>query len=565
MSIVIRWGADALPNGTGRAPALDQEAWEGAYLRLVNGARPASDVRPLSALLQAAAPFRPDGPLPIAIAHFAYSVPDQSGERSAFLACGLLHDQWGLAAPTYRGRSVPFLYSEDFHITAPGLPAPDAVELDAGDGFRPLAAGTPVVVDYPAFGPVDVAVRCTYGAEALTARFTLTLSDEPAAPPPDETWPLHGACGNTGTAYVYLAHGASTVTHPIVMVEGFPGGHPADYLYDTLDQYGTATSLRAAGHDIVVVGLDQGMDLVQRNADVLVDCVRQAIARTPEPLVVGGMSMGGLIARYALAAMEARGEPHQTDVFLTIDTPHAGTYTSLAAQWFVQSLVPYLPALGPYKELLDSPANQQFDLWWLHDGVVVTSPLRDELVRDLAALGDYPSLPRKLAVSSGRGDGVRTAAPGAQTLDWTGEPWVRVELRALADGAADTIGQGRWYEADPPELAPLRFDAGVPWEGAPGGQEPYNGQVAQIAASLGCGTVAHALDSTCTVPTVSALDLPQDPFAPVPPAGSGAGPFDDYAFCAANEQHLAITPEVAAWLLAALGSPLAIEKGPLHG
>jgi len=552
MSIVVRWGADALPNGADRAPALAQSAWEGAYLKLVNGARPASDVRPLPELLEATTPFRPDGPLPIGIARFAYSVPGESGERTAFLACGLLHDQWGVAAPTYRGRSVPFLYSEDFHVTNPGLPTPDTVELDAGHGFSPLTPGAPTVVDFPASGPVQVAVRCTYGAQALTARFTLTLSDTPAAPVPDETWQLRGACGNTGTAWVYLADGASALGRPIVMVEGFPGGHPADYLYDTLDQHGTATSLRAAGRDIVLVGLDQGMDLVQRNADVLVDCINQAIARTSEPLVVGGLSMGGLISRYALAAMEARGEKHQTEVFLTIDTPHAGTYTSLAAQWFVQSFAPYLPSLAAYKELLDSKANQQFDLWWLNDGTVVTSPLRDELMRDLAAVGDYPSLPRKLAVSSGRGDGVRTAPPGVQTLDWTGEPWAQVELHALGD-AGQTIGQGSWYEAKPPDLAPLRFDAGPAWEGAPGGQEPYNGEVAEIAAGLGCGTVAHAFDSTCTVPTVSALDLRQDPFAPVPPAGLGAGPFDDYAFCAANEQHLEITPEVSEWLLAALG------------
>jgi Putative serine esterase (DUF676) len=567
MSILVRWGADALPDGTDPAPALTQAAWEGAYLRLVNGARPASDMRPLPAILAATAAFRPDGPLPVAIASFRYSVPDAPGERRAFLASGLLHDQWGLASPVYRGRSVPFLYSPDFHLTNPGAPAPDAVELDPGDGggFRALPPGAPLLVDYAQPGPIQVGVRCSYGAQALTARFALTLSDRPAAPVPDETWPLHGASGNTGSAWVYRANGAGAVSNPIVMVEGFPGGHPPDYLYDTLDQHGTATGLRAAGHDLVLVGLQQGMDLVQRNADVLVDCIRQAIARAEAPLVVGGMSMGGLVSRYALAAMEARGEPHHTAVFLTIDTPHAGTYTSLAAQWFVQSFAPYLPALDAYRELLDSPANQQFDLWWLHDGVAATSPLREQLMRDLAALGDYPALPRKLAISSGRGDGARTVADGVQTLSWAGDPWVAAELRTLAEGAPTTIGQGRWYEADPPVLAPLSFDAGVAWEGVPGGQEPYNGEVAQIAAGLGCGTVAHAVDSTCTVPTVSALDLRQDPFAPVPPPGSGAGPFDDYTFCDENEQHLVFTPAVSAWLLAALGSPLATEAGPLHG
>jgi len=412
---------------------------------------------------------------------------------------------------------------------------------------------------------VRVTLQCTYGTETLSAAFTVTLSEQPAAPVPDQTIALSAACGNTGSAWAYLAKGGSKLTHPLIMVEGFPGGHAPDYLYDILDQQGTATALRAAGYDVVIVGLNEGMDTVQRNAEVLVDCIRKVRTATDQPLVVGGLSMGGLISRYALLAMEARLEPHGADVFLTIDTPHRGTYTSLAAQWFVQSFLPHLPVLGAYAALLDSPANQQFDLWWLHDGAVQTSPLRDELVSDFAELGDWPKLPRKLAASSGRGDGVRTATPGAQVLSWNGQPWVTAELHALADHAPQAIGQGTWFDAVPPELPALTFDAGIAWEGAPGGQEPYNGQVAAIAAGLGCGTVSHELDSICTVPTISALGIDQDPFAPVPPPGSGASPFDDYAFSADNEPHLTITPQVSTWLLAALGSPATTQAAPTVG
>jgi cytochrome P450 len=560
-SILIRWGAGELPTGTGTAPVLDQLQWEGLYTRLENGAGSSGAVRPLVEVLAATTPFRPDGPLPIGIAHFEYSVPDDPATHGTFFASALLHDQWGLAQATYRGRTVPFLVSDGFHL---GAPPPHAVELDPGDGggFRAIELGTPLTVDYADFATVQVALRCTYGTETLSAAFTLTLSAQPAAPVPDETVPLRGDCGNTGSAWIYLADGASALAHPLIMVEGFPGGHPADYLYDILDQQGTASALRAAGYDLVIVGLGQGMDKVQRNADVLVDCIRKVRKLTDHPLVVGGMSMGGLISRYALLAMEARLEPHGAAVFLTIDTPHRGTYTSLAAQWFVQSLLPYLPALGPYAALLDSPANQQFDLWWLHDGAVQTSQLRDELVGDFAELGDYPKLPRKLAISAGRGDGARTATPGTQVLSWDGQPWVTAELHALADHAPQTIGQGTWFEAVPEALPALTFDGGIAWEGAPGGQEAYNGQVAAIAAGIGCGTVSHELDSICTVPTISALGLDQDPFAPVPAPGAGAGPFDDYAFAEANEPHLTITPKVSAWVLTALGSPQTTAAGP---
>jgi cytochrome P450 len=559
--IVVRWGAGELPTGTGTAPALSQLQWEGLYTRLENGAGSSGAVRPLVAVLAATTPLRPDGPLPIAVARFDYSVPGDPAEHETFFAAALLHDQWGLAQPTYRGRTVPFLVSDAFFL---GAAPPDSVELDPGDGggFRAVTPDTPLTATYADFAAVTATLRCTYGPDTRTAAFTVTLSDQPAAPVPDQTIALSGACGNTGSAWVYLAKGASKLTHPLIMVEGFPGGHPPDYLYDTLDQQGTATALRAAGYDVVIVGLNQGMDKVQRNADVLVDCIRKVRTSTNQPLVVGGTSMGGLISRYALLAMEARMEPHGAAVFLTIDTPHRGTYTSLAAQWFVQSFLAHLPALGAYAALLDSPANQQFDLWWLHDGAVQTSRLRDELMSDFAELGDWPKLPRKLAVSAGRGDGLRTAAAGAQVMSWSGEPWVTAELHALADHAPQTIGEGTWFDAVPPALPALTFDGGIAWEGAPGGQEPYNGQVAAIAQGVGCGTVTHELDSICTVPTISALGLDQDPFAPVPPPGSGASPFDDYACSADNEPHLTITPEVSAWLLTTLGSPPTSEAGP---
>jgi hypothetical protein len=590
--VLIWWGASNLPSGTGTPAALNQLAWEGTYMRLENGALAAGVVSPLPTVLGATTPYRPDGQLPIAIANFIYAVPEpelaervrsaaaagraltdppadlagQLQQRRAFFAGGLLHDQWGLTLPTYRGRSVELVVSEQFHLTNPGAPLPDAVALDLGDGrgFVPVEIGTPVAATFSDdAAEAQLTIRCTYGSEVLTAAFTVALSDQPAAPEPDERWSLRGECGNTGTAYVYHAAGQAGVTRPVIMVEGFPGGHPADYLYDTFDQQGTATKLRAAGRDLVIVGLDTGADEIQRNADVLVACIRMAMRRTDEPLVVGGVSMGGLVSRFALAAMEARGERHNTETFLTIDTPHDGAYTSLGAQWFVQTCRSFLPALEAEAELLDSPANQQFVMWWLHDGVAHTSPLRTAFIAELTALGDYPQLPRRLAVSCGRGDGASSTPAGAQTLSWSGEPWISAELRTLAATGPGVIAQGSWTLAEPPQLPPLQFDSqGGTWEGAPGGQDTYNGQVAALAAGVGCGTVAHAFDATCSVPTVSALDLRQDPSEAIPPSRAGKSPFADYCFNSENQPHLTITPECSAWLLAALGVRAETREDP---
>ena len=163
----------------------------------------------------------------------------------------------------------------------------------------------------------------------------------------------------------------------------------------------------------------------------------RARGRTGQPLVVGGVSMGGIIGRYALAHMESTGEPHGTLTYLSIDAPHGGTYTSLGVQWFVHALLPIARSLGGFAMLLDSPSNQQLMIHWLdQDGEVVESELRTALLADLEAGGGYPRQPRKLAVSCGRGDGIGGAAGGARTLAWSDPPFLSVTLNTLPGGRA---------------------------------------------------------------------------------------------------------------------------------
>jgi hypothetical protein len=273
-----------------------------------------------------------------------------------------------------------------------------------------------------------------------------------------------------------------------------------------LNAAGTLDGLFEAGYDVIFVGLDQGADQVQRNAGVLIECMREAGRRTSAPLVVGGVSLGGLVSRYALALLESRGEAHSTRAYVSIDSPHEGAYTSLGVQWFVKSLLPFTPALAGFEALLDSPGNQQMMLSYLRDdGTAGVSPLREQLRTDLEAVGGWPKAPRKLAVSCGRGDGEGSATPGTRTLGWDGKPFVSATLNTLP-GADGVVAEGSWFLNDPPELRRLEVDPGqAHWESAPGGQNTYNGQVAAIAALLGCGTVQHDLDRSCSLPTISAL------------------------------------------------------------
>jgi cytochrome P450 len=576
-------GADALPGGTEPVPVLTQTAWEWVYLLLENAALDDGVVRPLGEVQAATRDIRPDESMPIAIASYRVAVPDPTfvkdvkavaangnelqdpprclskviKVRRVFAATALLHDQWGRGAPAFRGDQVRFVIDPRFLLSRPGDPWPERFLVDSGDGFKEQQIGEPFAASDKLGDDRVVKVRCRYrDGEELDAAFTFEV-DKRTVPEPDDTWLLQGPVtagqAATGRAWVYRPRGAKDVVNPVILVEGFPGGHPADYLYELLDNTGLVGKLHAAGYDLVIVGLDNGLQKIEANVGVLVDCIRKARERTPRPLVVGGMSMGGIISRLALAQLEKTGEPHGTRAYLSIDTPHRGSHTSLGVQWFVHALLPYMRGLGGYAMLLDSPSNQQLMIEYLQDGGGGMSPLRADLMKVLADVGAYPRQPRKLAVSCGQGNGVGGAAPGAVTLSWSENDFVEMTLRTLpGDAERHVVGEGAWFLAEPQALPTLAMPGAPPWETAPGSLNDYNDRAAKIALGFGCGHVERDHPLTCGVPTVSALDLQQSEFAPVE---EGSGPFDACTCSAENVTHLELTEAVSDWIVDELGPP----------
>ena len=588
------WGRNDFPDGVDRTPCLTQRDWETWYGALQQAALPGTTLAPLPLLKAPTVTLRPDEPVPVALAHFDLQVPlpalraqalacaaagtalDEPlpplsaclAPQRAFLASALLHDQWGHEPPAARGGRVGYCFDRRFFLTNRPGPLPATLDFDAGDGrgFQTVALDSSLDAVYPAGTEcAQACVRLRIAGQALCAHFSVTLSAQPAAPAADGSWPLKAANGNTGTAFVYLATNESKLTQPILVAEGFPGGYASDYLYDMLNQHGMADALRAAGHAIVIVGFDNGLDRIQANAQVMQAAIETAMARTGDALVVAGVSMGGLIARYALTEMEAQSRPHRTRIFLTIDTPHGGAYTNVCDQWFAQYFKPASPQAALTAYALDSPANQQFVMHWVHGDQAGPSPLRMQFLSDLVALGNYPQQARRLAVSCGRGDGQRFLAPHQRGLRWTGSPFASAALWTLPQGSdADLVAEGHCLLADGSTAARLDLASAVGWEGAPGGQNVYTAQAAEIARSLGCGEIELAIARNCSVPTVSALDMSISPFAPVPPPGSGTSPFDDYICCEDNQLHLQFTPAVKQWLLDRLdpATPLPAQDRP---
>ena len=254
---------------------------------------------------------------------------------------------------------------------------------------------------------------------------TLAISDDPAPPRADDTWPLQaqgpdGKPGEQGVAWVFRAPGRREIVNPVILVEGFPGGHPCDYLYELLNASGMVDALHAAGYDVIIVGLDNGLAKIQRNAQVLVQCIREARKRTPQPLVVGGVSMGGLISRYALAwhgeagrgPRDAHVPEHRRPAPRDVHEPRRAVVR------------PRARALRPGSAGLLAAAG--LGLQRAADDRVAGTRARSARARCATSCwrtsrrwAATRARPRKLAVSCGRGDGVGgSARPARATMTW---------------------------------------------------------------------------------------------------------------------------------------------------
>ncbi len=577
------WGALPLPTGTSPAPALSLGAWTAVMNALRQAQLRPGLVTALPAVDAMTATIRSDGPLPVAITRYTVSTPtaEFAAQVQAAAAVGgalpdplpplrevlttldvfataaPMHEQWARVTPTFRSRMVTWSFDQRFYFTSPGTPLPDRMEFDAGDGagFRPVQWGDLIATAHPTGDTITYTVRCHWGTQALDARGTVAVGGAPT-PLPDDTWTLRVPGGNSGIAYVFRANGHADVVRPIIMSEGFPGGFACDYLYELFNQGGLLASLRAAGHDVILLGYSAGTDLMEHNAHVVIAALNEVASRTRHPVAVGGVSMGGLTTRYALAWLESRGLPHNAHLYFSIDTPHRGSTTAVAIQWFTHFFRDAIPMAADFATLVGTPANREFLVAFLDGSSVGVDPLRTSFLAQLAAMGNYPRRVRRIAVTCGHGTGGSALPAGAPLLSWTGSPFVSATLRAsVGDTVPAVVAEGNCLLASDTAPPALSMSSAVSWEGAPGGLDDYTPTAAAIASLLGCGTVTVHAPSACVVPTISALDIDQDPFAPIPSPSAGRSPFHDFICSEHDTPHCTLTPDVARWLLEQLVAP----------
>ncbi|MCZ1017447.1 hypothetical protein O1M07_25375 [Streptomyces albulus] len=273
-----------------------------------------------------------------------------------------------------------------------------------------------------------------------------------------------------------------------------------------------------------------------------------------ERLVVGGFSMGGLVTCYALAQLETQGIDHQTGVYFSWDGSRTGAWIPLSLQAFAH----YIERLDSrFSDQIDSPAARQL-LWrriehW--EDRPAAGPLRVDFLDKLEEVGDWPRIPRLLALANGPGDGSGNGIrPGGEAVIGRGHAVTGTELRTQSEGDEALVARLRVVTVPTREVR----TSGLPdIDGAPGGTLEGFGILADALNELKPlygFAVDNPIREHCFVPAVSAVAVREpahhaDLYTPIDGLPPTESPLDDFVLASRSEEHTLITEELSAWLL----------------
>lgn len=279
----------------------------------------------------------------------------------------------------------------------------------------------------------------------------------------------------------HLAGGDDPWDQPLLVVEGFDPSNVKDiWRYYALSPEFFET-LRGLGRDVLFLNFEDGGRDMALNADVLERTITMIHeASGGRQLTVAGLSMGGVISRYALARAEHNGTPLPVSHFLSLDSPQQGAVVHAAFQRFLRDN-------GQAPASLSSVAARQLLQYSAY------TSLHDAFYGTLNGLnGDgYPHQCRTV--------GVTFAPAGMAANPWVGRTWARFEVSGSP--ICDAFGDDRTFEIA------NDLTAGA------GSLLPHSNQIDDWGDDSSCGWLLEFLNDgpngvrPTFIPRASALDL----------------------------------------------------------
>lgn len=490
--------------------------------------------------------------------HEAYEVPELhtvTEQQHFFAASVVLPEDFDLFTPIsgkHYGKKIQLTVPLKGYWNNTGKKI-KSIELDLGDGkVRKLKPDEVIEHEFKKYGKQQLKISITTNdGKKKIAAFTFINAEK--APKPDEHFALWANGKVAAEAWIYWATpNQGKIAKPFLLAEGFPGGRGLDKLWPLVNQADFVNKIRSSGRDFIILGFNDGTLPIQENAYHYRRAVEEIIRRknNTQKIIAGGASMGGLIARYALCAMENSKIDHQVSVYFTIDTPHEGANIPMSVQALAQfySKKPCGGAAEGSAKLMASPAAQQMLLQWMppypwsRREYPLQSDMRGIFLRELKTLGWMPQkVARRIGVANGTGSGLGNRVPAGAHVFWMG---ISFDLYA-----------NMWASANERREFINMRNSGEVWswtggqqsiDSAPGGtrnswQEVYDGFWFTALRKL-----YHGGDH-CFVPTLSACAINNYNLYAKP---DGLPSYlDSYKTSFTNTEHVTLTVELRDFLL----------------
>lgn len=233
------------------------------------------------------------------------------------------------------------------------------------------------------------------------------------------------------TAYFFFSQDGSdcagrVVRKPVIFIDGFDPTNDrgvrqiyANYINRAVDRNGSIPfgdyMLDTKNFDLIILDFKHGNDLIERNAMTLVSLIERLNTEYAtgyeQDITIIGPSMGSLVAQFALAYMEHNNITHRVKTFISFDGCHQGANVPIGLQNYVE----YFTKKGILKNvklvregLYNGPAAKQMLAHHTSANSAAIAPdvFRNIFLQNLAAVGEYPQLCRKVAIINGTNTGM---------------------------------------------------------------------------------------------------------------------------------------------------------------
>ncbi len=591
---------------------LYYETWHGLYASMYTAAIDTNDrlPHPVGAYREDQEALTEGSPIPLGLLYMDYHQLDTNSIADGLLAWSgvQLTDVVGRSRSPYLARKlfgatplrnshlsrqVSFVLDSAYWFTNSSLGL-DRIEIDFGDGagFRVVDWQQEISLVYPDSGDYLVTTRLTFedaGTAESHAHFRVeqAVSTHRYGTDVNDTTivriPAEPGVHSGGQFTISLGCGPDALDRPLIVVQGITVGgaeNGVDYntflrQIDPLAGPNLKDVFEDEGYDLVYVEYADGEDFIERNAYFLQDVIREVndLKVGDEENVIMGVSMGGIVTRYALRDMEladpnSLGSPivedHQCRLYISYDSPHRGANIPLGLQHMVLHLATSgpnglpigwaIPGITDVVGFLNSPAARQLLVYHafnvgsilyppLSTPFSVTSPEHTAFYDQLELMGMPQQTDENIAISNGSGlppgqardQGFQagdvmfelsashwTLLPwwGAVAFSLTGSNvWLDFQVNAVPDGNPQQIYRGvfdiRIFGVS--LFTGLRIVAAsntLPYDNAPGGSIPVGIFVdpAFIQAKL----IAIGVPANIAIGAANSLTINADQFNFIP-------------------------------------------------